>query len=49
MDFYDDFKGSKWKTNIDVENFIESNYTEYLDGEEFLKGKSKKTDKVWNK
>lgn len=49
MEVWDGFKGTKWKENIDVNSFIESNYKEYTDGEEFLKGKSKKTEKVWNK
>ena len=43
------FKGSKWQKNIDVQNFIESNYKEYLDDDKFLTGISNKTSKVWNK
>ncbi len=43
------FKGDKWKTNIDVENFIEENYTEYLGDESFLEKISEKTSVVWNK
>lgn len=49
MNEWEGFKGSKWQKSIDVENFIESNYKEYLDDDSFLVGKSKKTDKVWNK
>lgn len=49
MDAWDNFKGTKWKNNIDVDNFIESNYEEYLGNEEFLCGISLKTSKVWNK
>ena len=26
---YDEFKGTKWKTSIDVEDFIKENYTEF--------------------
>ena len=43
------FKGTKWQKNIDVENFIESNYKEYTDDDKFLTGISLKTYKVWNK
>ena len=43
------FKGSKWQKNIDVQNFIESNYKEYLDDDKFLSGISYKTYKVWSK
>ena len=43
------FKGSKWQKNIDVQDFIESNYKEYLDDDIFLSGISKKTTKVWSK
>ena len=43
------FKGSKWQKNIDVQNFIESNYKEYLDDDKFLTGISNKTSKVWSK
>ena len=43
------FKGTKWQKDIDVQNFIESNYKEYLEDDSFLTGISKKTSKVWNK
>lgn len=46
---WEGFKGTKWKNNIDVENFIESNYQEYVGNEEFLSGISKKTQKLWAK
>ena len=46
---YDEFKGEKWKKQIDVEDFIRSNYTEYLGDESFLKGISNKTSKLWKK
>ena len=49
MNEWIDFKGSKWQKEIDVQNFIECNYKEYLDDDSFLKGISVKTDKVWNK
>ena len=43
------FKGTKWQKDIDVQNFIESNYKEYLEDDSFLIGISKKTSKVWGK
>ena len=43
------FKGTKWQKNIDVNNFIETNYKEYTGDSSFLKGISKGTDKVWKK
>ena len=46
---WDKFKGENWKHNIDVENFIKENYTEYTGDESFLCGISNKTKKVWNK
>ena len=46
---WEEFKGTKWKKNIDVANFIETNYTEYLGDESFLTGPSKKTSKLWKK
>ncbi len=43
------FKEGKWTTTIDVENFIDINYKEYKDGEEFLVGTTEKTRKVWDR
>ena len=43
------FKGEKWKNNIDVESFILDNYTEYTGDDSFLTGISEKTKKVWQK
>jgi len=43
------FKEGKWTTTIDVENFIDINYKEYKNDEFFLKGTTKRTDKVWEK
>lgn len=41
------FKGQKWKDNIDVSSFIDSNYTEYTGDDSFLETKSIKTGEVW--
>ena len=49
MNEWEGFKGTKWQKAIDVEDFIKSNYKEYLGDETFLKGTSKKTTKLWDK
>ena len=49
MDCYRNFKGESWKKNIDLEDFIKSNYTLYEGDESFLEGTTEKTDKVWNR
>lgn len=49
MKEWENFKGTKWQKSIDVDNFIESNYTEYTDDSKFLTGISHKTHKVWDK
>ncbi len=43
---WDGFKGSKWRKKIDVKNFIETNFTEYLGDSKFLEGPTKRTIKV---
>ena len=43
------FKGEYWKSEIDVRDFIQENYTPYLGDGEFLKPSTEKTKKVWNK
>ena len=45
---WDCFKGEKWKNTVDVENFIEENYTEYTGDDSFLAGPTDKTLKVWH-
>ena len=46
---WEGFKGTKWQKNIDVDNFIEQNYKEYIGDDLFLKGPTKSTSKVWKK
>lgn len=46
---YRTFKGSKWKEDIDVRDFIVNNYTQYDGDESFLKGPTKKTSILWGK
>lgn len=43
------FKGNLWKEEINVRDFIQSNYTPYEGDDSFLTGTSEKTRKVWNK
>jgi len=42
-------KGSKWQKSINVSDFIDRNYTEYVGDEAFLSGASSKTLAVWDK
>lgn len=46
---WDKFKGIKWKSEIDVSDFIINNYKEYKGDESFLTTSTEKTDKVWDK
>lgn len=43
------FKGNLWKEEINVRDFIQSNYTPYEGDDSFLTGVSEKTRKVWQK
>lgn len=49
MEAYKDFVGSKWKEEINVNDFILKNYTEYLGDESFLVGATTATIKLWEK
>ena len=49
MEAWKDFKEGKWMNEINVSDFIKSNYTKYDGDETFLKGTTKKTDSVWGK
>lgn len=42
-----DFKGTAWKREIDVRDFIQHNYEPYTGGPDFLQGPTAKTDKLW--
>ena len=46
MEEWNGFKGIKWQQGIDVEDFIINNYEEYTGSSEFLKGISKKTNRL---
>ncbi|MCI8778300.1 MAG: formate C-acetyltransferase [Bacilli bacterium] len=49
MHIWNKFKGEKWKNEVNVRDFIQSNYKFYDGDETFLVGTTKKTDKVWSK
>ena len=49
MEEWKNFKEGSWQDDINVEEFIELNYSEYAGTEEFLAGPTGKTKKVWSK
>ena len=49
MEIWDKFKGTTWKKEINVRNFIQNNYKFYEGNEDFLVGTTEKTAKVWAK
>ena len=49
MKYYDEFVKGNWCKKIDVENFIELNYKEYLGDEKFLCKSTPKTNLVMEK
>ena len=49
MKEWEGFKGSSWKSKVDVSEFIKANYKEYTGDDSFLTGISRRTDKVWGK
>lgn len=42
------FAGKVWKDEIDVRDFIQTNYAPYDGGEAFLEGPTKETEKLWS-
>ncbi len=48
-DGWKDFKYGKWMDEVNVNDFIINNYTEYTGDGLFLKGSTLKTDKIWKK
>lgn len=46
---WEKFKKGVWCNQIDVRNFIQTNYVEYRGDESFLKGPTEKTKKLWTK
>ena len=51
MDFkeWENFNTGDWKSEINVRNFIQKNYTPYEGDDKFLADASDKTKKLWNK
>ncbi len=43
------FSGTRWTEEINVREFIQKNYTEYLGDESFLEGPTEATDQLWEK
>ncbi|WP_018462577.1 formate C-acetyltransferase [Segatella paludivivens] len=41
------FKGNKWKSEVDVRDFIQNNYTSYDGDESFLAKPTKATEELW--
>lgn len=48
-DAWQEFKEGNWTKSVDVDNFIELNYKEYVDDSSFLVGSTAKTKAVWSK
>ena len=42
------FEDGEWKNEINVRNFIQTNYTPYEGNEDFLSGPTERTQKLWN-
>lgn len=49
MEQWRKFKDGTWQNKIDVQNFIQTNYTPYNGTEEFLETTTEKTNNVWKK
>ena len=43
------FRGTEWKTDINVRDFVQKNIHPYDGGEEFLEGPSESTEFLWGK
>ncbi len=46
---YNEFKGTKWREEIDVVDFIQNNYTPYHGDDSFLAGPTERTTKLMTK
>lgn len=49
MEQWRNFKGEKWKSEINVRDFIQNNYNPYEGDASFLVGTTEKTNRVWGK
>lgn len=48
-DYLSSFKGETWRTEVDVRDFIQNNYTPYTGDDSFLVPSTERTLRVWNK
>lgn len=48
FDEWQDFNSGDWQKEIDVRNFIQTNYTPYTGDDSFLANATEKTKKLWN-
>lgn len=48
MEQWKNFNEGKWMDEVNVDDFIQKNYTKYDGDESFLEKKTKKTDAVWD-
>ena len=46
---WEGFRTGEWRHLVNVENFIQKNYTPYKGDGSFLAGPTEKTQKVWEK
>ena len=46
---WEGFADSDWKESVNIRDFIINNYSPYYHGEDFLKGPTEKTKKLWKK
>ncbi|MDF2536171.1 MAG: formate acetyltransferase [Bacillales bacterium] len=44
---WEGFKGGKWESEVDVRDFIQTNYSPYDGSDEFLAGPTESTNKLW--
>lgn len=48
-DNWKDFKGDKWRLEINMRDFIQNNYNAYNGNKDFLSPSTKATDILWEK
>ncbi len=48
FDAWNDFQSGNWQNEIDVRNFIQTNYTPYEGNSSFLAGTTERTKKLWD-
>ena len=48
FDEWKDFKGGEWTHEINVRNFIQTNYTPYTGNSDFLASATDSTKSLWN-